>query len=132
MRLAFILLSWFLVCCSTPTRTSPKPITQQADTQTPPAATPAPVLPKVEDPVPYPEATAPSSFPAVASGPDSDCSGLIELPPGRPRVGTWAIGELLGSRFTPMLFFNTKKAAKDCAGSSGMLVRRLTRDGWKE
>jgi hypothetical protein len=70
-------------------------------------------------------------MPAVAAAPDSDCGGMLELPPGRPRLGTWAMGETLGDSFTPMVFFNTEMSARSCAGSSGLKVRKLTSGGWK-
>lgn len=89
---------------------------------------------EMEEGLPYPEAEAPDPMPAVASAPDEDCSGLISLPPGQsvyPRIGTWAMGEFVGRTFTPMLFFNTQRDARDCAGSSGMKIMRMTRNGWK-
>jgi len=95
---------------------------------------PPPLPPQVEEDVPYPEAQAPDPMPAVAGDEDEDCGGLISLPPGQtayPRVGTWAMGDFVGSRFSPMLFFNTERDARDCAGSSGMRVMKHTRTGWK-
>lgn len=92
---------------------------------------PVVALAEVEEGVPYPEAEAPDPMPAVAGNEDEDCSGLISLPPGRPRIGTWAMGEFVDGTFTPMLFFNTRRDAADCSGSSGMKFMKLTRKGWE-
>lgn len=90
--------------------------------------------PEVPDALPYPEAEAPESFGSVSPSPDSDCGGIIALPPGqteRPRIGTWALGEFTGRHFMPILFFNTKQDAVTCVGSSDFKVQRLTENGWK-
>lgn len=87
--------------------------------------------PAIAQELPYPDAVAPDPFPAVAASEDSDCSGLISLPPGPPRIGTWAVGEILGRVFIPILYFNTRQDARDCVGSADLAVRKLTRTGWK-
>jgi hypothetical protein len=103
---------------------------------------PAPTA-QVPDTVPYPEAQAPSPFPAMAMSPDSDCGGVIDLSPFNPnqlRAGVWTIGTnwaVPGEpklRFDPILYFNTKKAALDCAGSnlkvSAFEVRHWVNNSW--
>jgi hypothetical protein len=110
---------------------APAPIVIQI---TPEPVEPEPVEPEVLDEVPYPEAKAPWPMPAVAAAEDSDCSGLISLPPGHseyPKRGTWAIGEMLSDSFIPIIFFNTRKDASDCVGSSEGQVMQYTKNGWK-
>jgi len=87
--------------------------------------------PAIAQDLPYPDAVAPWPMPAVAPSEDSDCAGMISLPTGWPRMGTWAVGEIVGRVFTPFLYFNTRQDAQDCAGSSELKIRKLTRTGWK-
>lgn len=87
---------------------------------------------KTDEPVPYPEAKAPDPFPATAPAKDSDCSGMLELPRGPLRRGTWALGSEVspGSAFVPLLYFNRRRDAEACAGSSNLPVRVWTGTSW--
>jgi len=129
MRLSILpLLAVLLLCCA---RAQAAPDSAPAYSAPPPASAPVPDPPKAEDQLPYPEATAPNPFPAVSSGPDSDCGGVIELPPGRLRKNAWSLGQLLPSgRFVPVLYFNTGKDARACSGTSALPVRRWTGSTW--
>ena len=82
-------------------------------------------------PLPYPDAVAPNPMPALSPGPDSDCGGVISLPPGPLHQGVWALGANVQGHFDPMLYFNTGKDARACRGSSGLLVRQWRRGVWR-
>ncbi len=74
--------------------------------------------------------------PAMAAGPDNDCSGMLQSPFIGDRL--WlkpgvsaAMGEFLTDGFHPVFYFLTAPLAYACSDGTGMPVRIWTGSGWK-
>ena len=69
------------------------------------------------------------------SGPEPDCSGLLEQREvgkvGKSSIqsnGKFAAGDMAGDAFIPLLYFNTKEQAMACA--QGLRIREFRKGRW--
>jgi len=135
-----VLLVLLLVGCSR----DPIPVT--ADAGPPPVIVVIQAAPKPAQPVEEPEdpdawvhgGTGRSGLPpAISSGPESDCTGVMLTQfsgPGEPlRRGMAAMGSVIGTGgdFDPMIYFHTTDGAKRCAKGGDMDVATWTGRKWK-